>query len=104
MKINFHIEDGKITEENRVLMEEKLNKLKRFMKIEPLIIDLYITDEADKANDGGVDHSVRLSAQFGKEQIFIEKVDSEVMRAFAHCYKKMEIALEKYHEKMVDWK
>ncbi|MEI6498563.1 MAG: hypothetical protein WCO23_01245 [bacterium] len=104
MKINFHIADDNITEKDKTLIEQKLQKLKRFVKAEPLTFDLYITDEADKSNDRGIDKSVRLAAQFNSEQFFVENIDQESMRAFAFCYKKMEIALERYHEKAVDWK
>ncbi len=101
MKINYHIENEAVLPENRVLIESKLQKLKIFVKTSPLIIDLYITDQAG-GEKGGIDQSVRLSAEFGAEKFFVEKVDSEVMRAFAHCYKKMEYKLERYHKKLVD--
>ncbi len=101
MKIEFHIKDIIVTDQEKALIEQKLLKLKHYLHDEPMIIDVYITDQSGGLNKGGVDKSVRLSADFKNEQIFVEEIDSITMRAFAYAHKRFEDRLQKYHSKRI---
>jgi len=101
MKIEFHIKDVVITESQRSLVQSKLLKLKRYIKDEPLLIDVYMTDQSGGLNKGGVDQSVRLSANFQNEKIFVEEIDSKLMRAFAYSFRRLEHQMQQFHEKRI---
>lgn len=101
MKVEFHIKDIVITAKQKSLIEKKLLKLKRYIKDEPLIIDVYLNDETS-AEKGGVDQSVELSAVLGSGKIFVKEIDDRLMRAFAFCYKKFERKLQEVHRKRID--
>ena len=64
-------------------------------------INVYIQDETS-ASKGGIDKVVEISGTFAGEQIFVKEVDSKLMRAFAHAYKKFEQSLRRFHKKRVD--
>lgn len=101
MKIEFHIKDIVITASQKSLIEKKLKKLKRYLKDEPMIIDVYLTDETT-AEKGGLDQSVELSAVFNNEKIFVKEIDDRLMRAFAFAYRSFERQLERFHRKRLD--
>ena len=101
MKIEFHIKDVVLTASQKSLIEKKLQKLKRYVKDETLIMDVYLTDETS-AEKGGVDQSVELSATFSNEKFFVREVDSRLLRAFAFAYKKLDRNLYDFHEKKLD--
>ena len=100
MKVEFHIKDIVITAKQKSLIEKKLFKHKRYIKDEPLIIDVYLADETS-AEKGGVDQSVELSAIFGSEKFFVKEVDDRLLRAFAFAYKKFERILQEFHNKRI---
>jgi len=101
MKVEFHIKDVVVSENEQSLIEKKLLKLKRYLKDEPFLIDVYITDQAGAEMKGGVDKSVRLSADFQNEQVFVEEIDSITMRAFAFAYRRFERKLQEFHRKRI---
>jgi ribosomal subunit interface protein len=101
MKIEFHIKDIVITAKQKSIIEKKMQKLKRYLKSEPLIIDVYLRDETSPEK-GGADQSVELSAVFNHEKIFIREVDDRLMRAFAFAYKAFERQMERTHRKLVE--
>jgi len=100
MQVEFHIKDIVITAKQKSLIEKKIFKLKRYIKDEPLIIDVYLRDETS-AEKGGVDQSVELSAVFGPEKIFVKEIDDRLMRAFAYAFKKFERNLQEFHDKRI---
>lgn len=101
MKVQFHVKEVVLTAKQKSLIEKKLFRLKRYLKDEPLIIDVYLRDETG-SEKGGVDQSVELSAVFDNEKIFVREVDDRLMRAFAVAYKSFERQLEKFHRKRID--
>lgn len=101
MKIEFHIKDIVITANQKSLIEKRLAKLKRYVKDEPMIIDVYLTDESS-AEKGGIDQSVELSGIFSGEKIFVKEIDDRLMRAFAFAYSSFERQLERFHRKRID--
>ena len=101
MKIEFHIQDVVITDSQKALIELKLSKLKRYIKDEPLLIDVYLTDQSGGLSKGGVDKSVRLAANFSNEKIFIEEIDSNLMRAFAYSFRRIEHQMQEFHAKRI---
>jgi len=101
MKVEFHIKDIVITSKQKAIIEKKLFKLKRYLKDEPLIIDVYLKDETS-AEKGGVDQAVELSAIFNHEKIFIREVDDRLMRAFAFAYKAFERQVERFNKKNIE--
>ncbi|MFA6963373.1 MAG: HPF/RaiA family ribosome-associated protein [Patescibacteria group bacterium] len=102
MKVEFHIKEIVITAKQKSLIEKKILKLKRYIKDEPLVVDVYLRDETS-AEKGGVDQSVELSATFGTEKMFVKEIDDRLMRAFAFAYKKLERNLQEFHRKRVDF-
>lgn len=101
MKVEFHIKDIVITSKQKSIIEKKLFKLKRYLKDEPLVIDVYLRDETS-AEKGGVDQAVELSAVFNHEKIFIREVDDRLMRAFAFAYKAFERQMERFNKKRIE--
>ena len=101
MKIQFHVGDMIVADKDKDLISKKLLKLKRYLQEEPAIIDVYITDEAGGPNKRGVDKSVKLSVDFKGEKIFVEEVDSVMMRSFAHVFKRFEHQLDLFHDKRI---
>jgi len=101
MKVEFHIKDIVITAKQKSLMEKKLQKLKRYLKDEPLMIDCYLRDETSPEK-GGTDQAVELSATFGSEKIFVREVDDRLMRAFAFAYKTFERNMSRFHKRRID--
>lgn len=101
MKIEFHIKEIVLSASQKSLIERKLKKLKRYLKDEPMIIDIYLTDETS-AEKGGVDQSVEISGIFGGEKIFVKEIDDRLMRAFAVAYRSFERQLERFHRKRID--
>lgn len=101
MKVEFHIKDIIISNKQKDLIEQKIKKLKRYIKDEPLLIDVYLTDETS-LEKGGVDQSVELSTVVSNEKIFIKEIDNRLMRAFAKAYKAFERNLSEFHRKRID--
>jgi len=100
MKIEFHVKDIVLTARDKSLIEKKLQKLKRYLKDEPMMIDIFLRDETSPEK-GGIDQSVEISITFGKEKIFVREVDDRLMRAFAFAYKGLERNLQRFHRKRV---
>lgn len=100
MKVEFHIKDVVITAHQKALMEKKLYKLKRYLKDEPMVVDLYLSDESSEEK-GGEDQSVEISVVFQSEKIFVREVDSRLMRAFAFAYRSIERKLQEFHQKRI---
>ncbi len=101
MKVEFHIKDIVITASQKSLIEKKLMKLKRYLKNEPMTLDIYLRDETS-AEKGGVDQAVELSATFNHEKLFVREVDDRLMRAFAFAYKSFERQMQRFHKKQID--
>jgi ribosomal subunit interface protein len=101
MKIEFHIKNIVISAKQKSFFEKKLMKLKRYLKDEPMIIDVYFKDETSPEK-GGMDQAVELATTFGKEKIFVREVDDRLMRAFAIAYKSLERNLSRFHKKRID--
>ena len=101
MKIEFHIKGVIVTPYQKSVIEKKLMKLKRYLKDEPMIIDVYLTDESS-IEKGGVDQSVELSAVFDNEKIFTKEIDDQLMRAFAFAYRSFERNIQRFHRKRID--
>ena len=101
MKVEMHIKDIVITAKQKSLIEKKLQKLKRYIKDEPMTVDCYLMDETS-AEKGGTDQAVELSAVFGKEKIFVREVDDRLMRAFAFAYRSFERQMSRFHKKRID--
>ncbi|MCX6808106.1 MAG: HPF/RaiA family ribosome-associated protein [Candidatus Berkelbacteria bacterium] len=100
MKIEFHTKEIVLSARDKSLMERKLRKLKRYLKDEPMLIDVFLRDETS-AEKGGVDQAVEISTNFGKEKIFVREVDDRLMRAFAYAYKGIERNLSRFHRKRI---
>ena len=101
MKVEFHIKDVVLTSKQKSLIEKKLFKLKRYLKDEPMTIDVYLKDETS-VEKGGVDQAVELSVVFGQEKIFVREVDDRILRAFAYAYRALERNLERFHRKRIE--
>lgn len=101
MKVEFHIKGVPVSKDQKALIKKKLFKLKRYLKNEPLIIDIYLRDESSNEK-GGVDQAVEISAVFANEQLFIREVDSKLMRAFAYAYRRFEERMRTFHQKRLD--
>lgn len=101
MKIEFHIKDVVLTARDKSLIEKKLLRLKRYLKDEPMTIDVFLRDETS-VEKGGVDQAVELSTVINGEKIFIREVDSRLLRSFAFALKKFERNLSKFHEKRIE--
>lgn len=101
MKVEFHIKDIIITASQKSLIEKKLMRLKRYLKNEPMTVDIYLRDETSPEK-GGVDQAVELSATFGREKLFVREVDDRLMRAFAFAYKSFERQMQRFHKKEID--
>jgi len=101
MKINIQTDGVIITSKQKSMMEKKLLKMKRYLKEEPMNIDLILRDDTGPEK-GGVDQKVHINATWGKEQIFIEETDDRLMRAFAYAIKRFERQLNRYHKKMIE--
>ncbi|MFA7253641.1 MAG: HPF/RaiA family ribosome-associated protein [Patescibacteria group bacterium] len=101
MKVEFHIKDIVISAKQKALIEKKVMKLKRYLKDEPMIIDIYLRDETSPEK-GGTDQVVELSAVFGSEKIFVQHVDDRLMRSFAYAYKSFERAMSEFQRKRLD--
>jgi len=101
MKVEFHIKDIIITASQKSLIEKKLMRLKRYLKNEPMTVDIYLRDETSPEK-GGVDQAVELSATFNREKLFVREVDDRLMRAFAFAYKSFERQMQRFHKKEID--
>lgn len=101
MKVEFHIKGIVITASQKSLIEKKLMKLKRYLKNEPMTLDVYLRDETSPEK-GGVDQAVELSATFNHEKLFVREVDDRLMRAFAFAYKSFERNMSRFHKKQID--
>ncbi len=101
MQVQFHVKDIVITAKQKALIEKKILRLKRYIKDEPFVVDVYLRDKTS-AEKGGIDQAVELSATFENEKIFVKEIDDRLMRAFAFAYKKLERNLQEFHRKRVD--
>lgn len=101
MKIEFHIKNIVISAKQKALMEKKLHRLKRYVKDEPMTVDVYLKDETSPEK-GGIDQAVEISATFAKEKFFVREVDDRMLRAFAIAHKSIERNLSRFHKKRID--
>ena len=101
MKINIQTKGVLITSKQKAQVEKKITRMKRYVKEEPLTVDVMFIDETSPQK-GGIDQAVHINATFGKEKIFIEEVDDRLMRAFALALKRFERQLTRFHRKKVE--
>lgn len=101
MKIEFHIREVSLTSSQRVLIEKKLKSLKRYIKDEPLVLDIYLIDESSPKK-GGLDKAVELSAVFRDKKVFVREIDDEIMSAFAFAFSAFQRQIQRFHRKVIN--
>jgi len=103
MKIEFHDKDKIATDDERDLMLRKVSRLKKYVKDEPIIFDIYVQDETG-IRKGGTDKVVEISSVFQDEKIFTKAKDSRLLRSFATAYLSSERQLRDMHRERIDKK
>lgn len=105
MKINFSAKkDIFLTSKQQKYIEQRLSKLKRFIKNkdEAVTIDIKLNDETGGAK-GGSDKNVNITVQIPGEQapIHINDREDKIMRAFNMAIGKIERQLRDEHKRLV---
>jgi ribosomal subunit interface protein len=102
MKININVQDIIINSKQKKLMERRLLGMRKFLKnVEPANIELTLMSETG-ANKNGVNQAVHIRATLPKEEIFVEEVDDNMMRAFNYAAKNLERKIRRYHRLSVE--
>ncbi len=101
MRIDFHVKDVVITSKQKALFEKKLLKLRKYIKDESAVIELYLKDETSPEK-GGVDQAVEMITVFEGQKIFAHEVDDRLLRAFANAYKSFKRQIDQIHRQKIE--
>ncbi|HOX41154.1 MAG TPA: HPF/RaiA family ribosome-associated protein [bacterium] len=101
MQIQFRAKDVVLTDKNRSYIERRIRKLKHYIHDEPVMVDVYLTDESSKEK-GGDDQSVEIAAMIKGKKLFVHETDPEIMVAFAKAYEGFDRKIKEIHARRID--